>query len=351
MAVEPPAVPGLPIIGNLRDIDPEIPIESLGNLADQYGPIYKFSIFGSTTVCIASAEYMAEVCDEKRFSKVVARGLGEVRNGLNDGLFTARRGEHNWEVAHRVLVPAFGPLNIREMFPDMKDIASQLCLKLARHGPEYKMPVTDDFTRLTLDTLALCSMDYRFNSFYTEEMHPFIDAMVNFLHECGQRPRRPGFLSAFYRNQEYSYWKDIDYMRTLSRELVENRKKHPEDKKDLLNAMINGVDQRTGEKLNDESIIDNMITFLIAGHETTSGMLSFAFYYLLKNPAALKRAREEVDRVVGQASIEVGHLSKLPFINAILRETLRLMPTAPAISLTPLNDTEVIGGQYLVKKG
>lgn len=75
----------LPIIGNLRDIDPEIPIESLGNLADQYGPIYKFSIFGNTTVCIASAEYMAEVSDEKRFSKVVARGLAEVRNGTHDG--------------------------------------------------------------------------------------------------------------------------------------------------------------------------------------------------------------------------------------------------------------------------
>jgi len=253
---------------------------------------------------------------------------------LVQGLFTAHRGEHNWEVAHRVLVPAFGPLNIRDMFPDMKDIASQLCLKLARHGPDYKIPVTDDFTRLTLDTLALCSMDYRFNSFYTEEMHPFVDAMVNFLHECGQRPRRPGFLSAFYRNQEYTYWKDIDYMRSLSRELVENRKKHPEDKKDLMNAMINGKDPRTGEKLDDESIIDNMITFLIAGHETTSGMLSFAFYYLLKNPAALKRAREEVDRVVGQASIEVGHLSKLPFINAIVSRFRKQHYSSPILIIS-----------------
>ena len=48
------------------------------------------------------------------------------------------------------------------------DIASQLVLKLARYGPSYKIPPTDDFTRLTLDTLALCAMDYRFNSFYTE---------------------------------------------------------------------------------------------------------------------------------------------------------------------------------------
>ena len=251
-----------------------------------------------------------------------------------------------------MLVPAFGPLNIRAMFDDMKDIASQLCMKLARHGPQYKIPVTDDFTRLTLDTLALCSMDYRFNSFYNDQMHPFVDSMVNFLVESGNRSRRSTMLSAFYRREEAQYWKDIDYMRTLSREVVQNRKDNPEDKKDLLNAMLDGKDPRTGEKLSEDSIIDNMITFLIAGHETTSGMLSFAFYFMLKNPATLQKAREEVDALVGHGgSIEVEHLSKLHYINAILRETLRLWPTAPSFAVTPKADTEVIGGRYTIKKG
>lgn len=351
MSTEIPSPPGLPFIGNLRDINPELPIESLQNLADTYGPIYKFSIIGRESIVISSAALMEEVCDEKRFSKHVSAGLAEVRNGTHDGLFTAFPGEKNWEVAHRVLVPAFGPLNIREMYPDMLDIASQLCLKFARYGPDYKIPVTDDFTRLTLDTLALCSMDYRFNSFYQEAMHPFVDAMVNFLSESGNRPRRPNLLAAFFRREESQYWKDIEYMRKLSMELVQHRKSHPEDKKDLLNAMIHGKDPRTGEGLNDESIIDNMITFLIAGHETTSGLLSFTFYYLLKTPHAFQKAREEVERVVGDGSIRVEHLSKLQYINAILRESLRLMPTAPAIALTPIADTEVLGGQYLVKKG
>src|SRR3954469_22811022 len=90
----------------------------------------------------------------------------------------------------------------------MKDIANQLILKWARQGTA-RVSVTQDFTRLTLDTLALCSMDYRFNSFYQEQMHPFIDAMGRFLHESGQRTRRPTVLSMFYRNQEAQYWKDI----------------------------------------------------------------------------------------------------------------------------------------------
>lgn len=56
-------------------------------------------------------------------------------------------------------------------------------------------------------------------------------------------------------------------------------------------------------------------------------MLSFVFYYLLKNPAAYKKAQDEVDNVVGSGSIQVEHLTKLPYITAVLRETLRLQPT------------------------
>jgi cytochrome P450/NADPH-cytochrome P450 reductase len=95
------------------------------------------------------------VCDEKRFTKKVGAALIQIRNGVEDGLFTAFPGEHNWDVAHRVLVPAFGPLNIRDMFDEMHDIASQLVVKWARFGPNEKINVTDDFTRLTLDSIAL----------------------------------------------------------------------------------------------------------------------------------------------------------------------------------------------------
>lgn len=114
--------------------------------------------------------------------------------------------------------------------------------------------------------------------------------------------------------------------------------------------MLKGKDPKTGKMLSDASISDNLITFLIAGHETTSGMLSFVFYYLLKNPAAYQRAQEEVDKVIGSGPITVEHMTKLPYINAILRETLRLTPTAPLIALQPLKD-EVLGGKYHIPKG
>jgi cytochrome P450 / NADPH-cytochrome P450 reductase len=285
------------------------------------------------------------------FSKKINRVLNEVRNGVGDGLFTAHPGEHGWGVAHRILIPAFGPLSIRSMFDDMHDIASQLVMKWARAGPEEPIHVTDDFTRLALDTLALCTMDYRFNSYYKSEMHQFISAMGDFLTESGRRAQRPALANSLFRSSQQKYDADIAILNKTAEDLVLNRRAHPSDRKDLLNAMINGVDPKTGEKMSTQLIAKNMVTFLIAGHETTSGLLSFAFYFLLKNPEAFHRAQKEVDEVVGRNNpVTVEHLSKFPYLNAILRETLRAVPTIPQINVQPLEDT-LLGGKYEVKKG
>lgn len=102
--------------------------------------------------------------------------------------------------------------------------------------------------------------------------------------------------------------------------------------------------------MKDDSVIDNMITFLIAGHETTSGLLSFTFYYLLKSPAAYEKAQQEVDHIIGKGPITVEQLSELPYLNAVLRESIRLSPTAPSIGLTAKEDT-LLDGKYRVTKG
>lgn len=259
-------------------------------------------------------------------------------------------GEENWGIAHRVLMPAFGPLSIRGMYDEMHDIASQLALKWARYGPESQIMVTDDFTRLTLDTLALCSMGYRFNSYYSPVLHPFIEAMGDFLVEAGNMSRRLPLPSAFYRAKDQKFNDDIQILRTTAREVLESRKEGKSDRRDLLTAMLEGVDSKTGKKMTDESIMDNLITFLIAGHETTSGLLSFAFYQLLKHPEAYQKAQQEVDDVVGKGQIKVDHLSKLPYINGVLRETLRVNATIPLFTVEAFEDT-VLAGKYPVKAG
>ncbi|KAI9727399.1 MAG: hypothetical protein M1834_008405 [Cirrosporium novae-zelandiae] len=345
-----PSPPALPFLGDLVEKDPEFPLGSLIKLVETYGPILRSHLPGHSRVIVSSQALVNEVCDESRFTKQVAGALEEIRNGAQDGLFTAYGPqEENWGIAHRILVPAFGPLSIRGMFDEMHDVASQLTMKWARHGPSYVIPVSDDFTRLTLDTLALCTMGYRFNSYYHEEMHPFITAMGDFLSESGNRSMRPSIVNPFYRQSQRKYDADIAILRKTSDDVIKARRQSPNDRKDLLNSMLNGRDPRTGKTLSDDSITNNMITFLIAGHETTSGLLSFSFYYLLKNPAAYQRAQAEIDNVIGKGPIKVEQLSKLPFIAAIFRETLRLHPPVVLIQVSSPK-TEIIGGKYQVEK-
>ncbi|KAI1087852.1 cytochrome P450 [Rostrohypoxylon terebratum] len=343
-----PEPPGLPFLGHVAELDRELPLRSFLSLADKYGEIYRLRLPGRTMVTVSSHRLIDEACDENRFMKIPKGALFEIRNGVHDGLFTAKIEEPNWGIAHRVLMPAFGPMSIRGMFDEMHEVATQLTMKWARYGPNHPIEVTDDFTRLALDTLALCSMGYRFNSYYTSKLHPFVEAMGDFLTESGNRPNRT-MPFWFYRNEDAKYWKDIETLRNTSDEVLQERKKNPSNRKDLLNAMLNGVDPKTGQHMTDASITDNLITFLIAGHETTSGLLSFAFYELLKHPEAYRKAQEEVDTVIGKGPITVEHMSKLPYITAIMRETLRLDAPITQFARTAKEDT-LLAGKYLVYK-
>ncbi|OUM02409.1 bifunctional cytochrome P450/NADPH--P450 reductase [Variovorax sp. JS1663] len=346
-----PQPKGDPFIGNLRSVDGEAPIQGFMRLAQTYGPIFQLDFFGHPLIVVSSQELVNEVCDEKRFDKRVAGALKNIRDFAGDGLFTARTDEPNWAVAHRLLMPAFGPIGIRGMFDRMLDIAEQMVTRWERFGPSHVIEVTEDMTRMTLDTIALCAFDYRFNSFYQTEMHPFVGSMVDALAEAGARTRRPEIASKLLLRTRRAYEDDLTLMRQIADELIAERKRDPEgaQKKDLLGIMLQGRDPVTGEGLSDENIRYQLLTFLIAGHETTSGMLSFATYFLVKNPRVLAKARAEVDAVLGDEVPRIEHIGKLRYVEQVLMEALRIWPTAPAFSLRPNEDT-VIGGRYAIRR-
>ena len=344
-----PQPPGLPLVGNVLDVDPSSPLLGIKRLNQKYGEIFKLSILGNDRYFLCSERLVREACDESRFVKSIGGALEQVRNGVGGGLFTAYHGEHSWEVAHRTLVPAFGPLPIKDMFDEMYDIASQLVGKWARQDAETRILVTDEFTRLTLDSIALCAMDTRFNSFYHKDMHPFVHAMTDFLIESGARVRRTRLEALLNPQFERKYNENIALMKSVAQEMINKRRKTPSDKKDLLNALLFGKDPKTGEQLDDDNIMNNMITFAIAGHETTSGLLSFTLFHLLKNPEAMQKLTEEVDTVVGKGRVKYEHLSKLNYMEACLRESLRISPTAPAFTIQSKPGTTepfILAGEY-----
>ncbi len=344
---------GVPILGNALSVDAEAPLQSLMELAREHGPIFRMDFGRTTSYVVSGTDLVEELCDESRFDKAVRGVLRRLRVLAGDGLFTADTDAPNWDRAHNILMPAFSQQSMTAYLPMMIDIADQLVLKWERLNDEDEVDVVHDMTGLALDTIGLCGFGYRFNSFYREEFHPFIDALTRTLETCSQRRGVP-FEKLAMRGRIKQLDDDVSLMSDLVDDIIRKRRRDPAGAgDDLLGRMLSGVDRRSGDTLSDENIRYQIITFLIAGHETTSGLLSFALYYLSKKPDTLARAREEVDRVLGHdVSVPptAQQIGQLDVVRAILMEALRLWPTAPVFSLYPYQD-EMLAGRYPIEKG
>ncbi|MCF2522886.1 cytochrome P450 [Bradyrhizobium sp. G127] len=350
-----PHPPKKPVVGNMLSLDSTAPVQDLVRKMKELGPIFWLDMMGQPLVIVGGYDLVNELSDEKRFDKAVRGALRRVRAIGGDGLFTADTKEPNWSKAHNILLSPFGGRAMQSYHPMMVDIAEQLVKKWERLNADDEIDVVHDMTALTLDTIGLCGFDYRFNSFYREDYHPFVGALVRSL-ETIMMTRGLPLEGLFMRARRTDLAADVTFMNKMVDEIVAERRKNAEaaaNAKDMLNAMMTGVDKVTGEQLDDVNIRYQINTFLIAGHETTSGLLSCALYAMLKHPEVLKKAYEEVDRVLGadvDAKPTFQQVTQLHYISQILKESLRMWPPAPAYGVSPLKD-ETIGGKYKLRKG
>src|SRR5712671_6861566 len=349
-----PHPPTKPVVGNMLSLDSTAPVQHLVRLTKELGPIFWLDMMGAPLVIVSGHDLVEELSDEKRFDKAVKGSLRRVRAVAGDGLFTAHTNEPNWSKAHNILLQPFGNRAMQSYHPSMVDVAEQLVKKWERLNADDEIDVVHDMTALTLDTIGLCGFDYRFNSFYREDYHPFVESLVRSL-ETIMLTRGLPLEGLWLRNRNRDLANDVAFMNAMVDEIVAERRKNvdaAEVKKDMLGAMMTGVDRSTGEQLDDVNIRYQINTFLIAGHETTSGLLSCTLYALLKHPDVLKKAYEEVDRVLGpdtDARPTYQQVTQLTYITQVLKEALRLWPPAPAYGIAPLQD-ETIGGKYKLKK-
>jgi len=349
-----PHPPTKPVVGNMLSLDSTAPVQNLTRLAKELGPIFWLDMMGAPLVIVSGHDLVHELSDEKRFDKAVRGPLRRVRAIAGDGLFTADTSEPNWSKAHNILLQPFGNRAMQSYHPSMVDIAEQLVKKWERLNADEEIDVVHDMTALTLDTIGLCGFDYRFNSFYRRDYHPFVESLVRSL-ETIMMIRGLPLENLWMQKRRRDLAGDVAFMNKMVDEIVAERRRNSDgasDKKDMLGAMMSGVDRSTGEQLDDVNIRYQINTFLIAGHETTSGLLSCTLYALLKHPEVLRKAYEEVDRVLGPdmaVKPTYQQVTQLTYITQILKESLRLWPPAPAYGISPLQD-ETIGGQYRLKK-
>jgi len=345
-----PSPPSLPVVGHLHHIIRQGLIGYLLHVGRDFPDgIFKLKFGSRVGLFVTDPDLVAELCDETRFRKMPGPGLRVVRRFAGDGLFTAFSEEENWGKAHRILLPAFSQRAMKGYFDMMLEVADQLVDKWSNLSGADVL-VADDMTRFTLDSIAVAGFAHRFNSFQSDELDPFLESLGRALGESLNMITRLPLQQRFAKRAEKQFAADIEAMNTLVDGIIAERRRHPNDGKDLLNLMISAVDPETGETLDDVNIRYQVLTFLIAGHETTSGMLTFSLYHLLRNPHVLAQAYAEVDRVLpGDTRPDFAQNAQLVVIERILKEALRLWPTAPAMTVAPFED-ETIGGKWHLRK-
>jgi cytochrome P450/NADPH-cytochrome P450 reductase len=231
----------------------------------------------------------------------------------------------------------------------MLEVADQLVAKWAA-DPAADIAVAADMTRLTLETISLAGFGRSFGSFSSPTMHPFLTAMERVLREAMDRLTQVDGLRSLYHRRARAFAANLAVMNDLVDQVVRERRANPVASRDLLNLMLTDADPHTGERLDDLNIRFQVLTFLIAGHETTSGLLTFALYLLMAHPGVLAQAYAEVDRILpGDTRPQYAHMARLDVIDRVLKEALRLWPTAPAYTVAPYADT-TLGGYPVAKE-
>lgn len=344
----------LPWLGDVLGTSPARPVQSMLRQVRGLGPISVRKIFDSEIVTVGDADLVAELNDDTRFTKYAGLHLSALRTIVGDALFTAENEEPNWQLAHDILAPAFTREAMSGYHPTMVQVARQLLARWdAAADRGARVDVSADMTRFTLETIGRAGFGYRFGSFDGDRPHPFVTAMIRSLRYTNLS-MLPPWVHRILAGSARRHREDVATMERIVDEVIATRRGGgAPDTPDLLDRMLRTAHPESGHHLNPVNIRQQIITFVVAGHETTSGALSFALYYLTRDPQALARAQAEVDALWDQTDEPdpaFGDIPKLRYVRAALDEALRLWPTAPAYLRAARTDT-VLGGRHPMNKG
>jgi cytochrome P450 len=139
------------------------------------------------------------------------------------------------------------------------------------------------------------------------------------------------------------------FLRQEMARVIAERRALPADVPDLLDALIAASDPETGRAMTDAELADNLLTFVVAGHETTALALTWALWLVANAPDVEARLLDEVSRVVGDGPVEAGHIDRLVYAKQVVQEAMRLYPPAPLIPRIAAEDVALCG--QTVRKG
>lgn len=337
-----PGPPVLPVIGSLPWIlSCEGMMHGVAALGERFRREGLFRLGlpdGGLQLFVVNAALSTDVCDDSRWEKVLGGPVVRIREITEDGLFTAYGHEENWRRAHRIIAPGFTVAAMDRFFPAIRETAYALIEHWRRApGP---VDVVDDMTRLTLDTISLCGFGHRFHSFSRPALAPFLQALGRALQETVDSLQRLRIVPFYEAYKQRRFAADVAEMYAVVDALIVERRRLDRAAwpRDLLSLMLSEPDPKTGERLSDANIRHQILTFLIAGHETTAGLLSFTLHKLAADPVLAARLRDEVRRTIGDGEPTFEQVQGLDLVHRTLLESLRMWPTVPAVTRAPKTD-------------
>jgi cytochrome P450 len=257
---------------------------------------------------------------------VVTKNL--LRPAIGESLFVAEGAHWRWQ--RRAAAPAFSARNIGALAPVMTAAAEASADRIATAGPRA-VNVYDEMVRATFEVISDVTLSGE-RHFDRAAMHRAIDNYIDVagrvsLFDIAGMPGwvpRPG--RVFSGNA-------LKKMKSVADEAIGQRRqaKQPPD---LLDLLIAGTDPETQRQMRGPEIRDNLLTFIVAGHETTALTLSWALYLLAFAPEQQERAAEEARTQLGDRAATADDVASMPFIRAVVDEALRLYPPAGIISRT-----------------
>ena len=345
-----PGPRGLPLIGNLLQIERARLHQNVEAWCRVYGPYFRFSLGGRRFLVVADHEALGAALRDRpegfrrsvRLEQVSNEMFGEV-----SGLFIAH-GEA-WRRQRRMVMAGFDPGHVKAYFPALRQVAVRLQGRWRKAARE-RMPIdlTADLMRYTVDAIAGLAFGADVNTLESGE-------------DVIQRHLDKIFPALFRRTfAPIPYWRyfRLPADRRLERSVaavshaiegfIAQARLHMagdpalrERPRNLLQAMIAAADQ-PDSGVTDREVAGNVVTMLLAGEDTTANTLAWMIYLLKRNPVALARAAEEVRAGAGDpAAFTQDGINALAYVEACAHETMRLKPVAPLLILESLHDTTV----------
>jgi cytochrome P450 len=145
------------------------------------------------------------------------------------------------------------------------------------------------------------------------------------------------------------FWRARRELETVVYQIIADRRQTRREESDLLSMFLAARDDETGAGMTDRQLRDEVLTMLLAGHETTSLALSWTYYLLSQHPDVERRLLDEIDRVIGAERPAFAHIDRLTVTRRVIEEALRLYPPAWGFSRRALGDDEI--GGYRIPKG